>query len=44
MYHYLINAFPLYFTSWQAGLLHLDQRACHQYATGWLVNWLEGKK
>jgi hypothetical protein len=44
MLDYLIHAFPLYFTAYQSGALHLDNNAIHQYATGWLVEWLEGKK
>ena len=44
MLDYLVNAIPLYVSAYQAGALHLDNFAMHQYATGWLVDWLEGKR
>lgn len=44
MLTYLINAIPLYIAAYQSGALHLDNHGMQQYATGWLVDWLEGKR
>lgn len=44
MLDYLAHLSSLYIIAYQAGALHLDNYGAHQYATGWLVNWLEGKK
>lgn len=41
MWHYLIHVIPSYIIAYQSGFFMLDTYGIQQYATGWLVNWIE---